>query len=131
ALALGLALFGAAQEGPIAALLFAGSAAVHPMGAVAGVLAFCTKRTFCTKRAWVAPLSGVAGLAAVAGVLAIFGPALSARETHWLRDYAATQGQVGSGWLADPATMATALPVAGLWSNPDCRPAAIAAWALR
>ncbi len=127
ALALGLALFGAAQEGPIAALFFAGSAAVHPMGAVAGVLAFCTKRTFCTKRAWVAPLSGVAGLAAVVGALAIFGPALSARETHWLREYAANQERVGFGVLGDPANIATALAVAWLLYKRDWRPAATAA----
>jgi len=127
ALAIGLALFGAAQEGAVAALFFAGASAIHPMGALAGLLAFCTKRTFCTKRAWVTPLAGVAGVAVVLAVLAAFGPALSARETSWLRDYAFRQERVGFGVLGDPANIATALAAAWLSYKRDWRPVATAA----
>ncbi|MCA1825325.1 MAG: hypothetical protein LC689_00110 [Myxococcales bacterium] len=130
ALAIGLALFGAAQETAVSALYFAGASAVHPMGAVAGVLAFCTKRTFCTKGAWVPALTGVAGVGFVVGVLAVFGPRLSANETAWLRDYAFRQERVGFGVLGDAANIATALATAWLLWKRRWRPVATAAAAI-
>lgn len=121
ALALGLALFGAAQDGAISALFFAGAAAVHPMGAVAGALAFCTNCTIRTTGA------ALVALGAVLGVLALFGPSLSARETQWIRDYAASNEHAGVGILGDPANIATALAAAWLLWKRDWRPVAKAA----
>ena len=127
ALALGLALFGAAQDGAISALFFAGSAAVHPMAAVAGALAFCTRGMPRTARQWVPLLAGGAGLTAVIGALALLGPALSPRETQWIRDYAAQNEHTGVGILGDFANIATLLAAALLLSKRDFRPVAIAA----
>ncbi|MGZ6143239.1 MAG: hypothetical protein ACXWLM_07865 [Myxococcales bacterium] len=140
ALALGLALFGAAQEGAIPALFFAGAAAVHPMGAVAGALAFCTscttrtsrdpKGTSCTTRTslrWAPLLAAGAGLAVVLGALALFGPALSPRETHWIRDYATRNEHAGLGVLGDFANVATLAAAALLLWKRDWKPVAIAA----
>ena len=69
-------------------------------------------------------------MAAVVGALAIFGPALSARETERLREYAATQERAGFGVLGDPANIATALAAAWLLWKRDWRPVATAAVAL-
>jgi len=125
ALALGLALFGAAQEGDAAAIFTAGAAAVHPMGAIAGALAVLLRRSL--KPA----LRAFGGLAAVLALLALFGPAVSPRELSWIRDYGLTRERVTSGVLGDPANVATALAAAVLlyqrrW-RPVLRAAAIAA----
>jgi hypothetical protein len=107
-MAVGLALFGAAQQSPrLAALCLAGAGATHPMGACAGALLLAPR--------WRNPpvaLAGAAGLAAVLGALALFGPRLSPREMAWLRDYALHQESASSGILGDPANVATALAAA-------------------
>jgi len=106
AMALGLALFGAAQESPrMSALCLGGAAAVHPMGACAGALALVLHW-----RRW-AVASGAAAPCLVVVALAIWGPQLSPRETDWLRDYANNQEQVTLAVLGDPANVATALAV--------------------
>jgi len=110
AMAIGLALFGAAQENPrFAALCLGGAAATHPMGACAGALLLALR--------WRTPAVAAAGgvaLAAVLTALAIWGPHLSPRETAWLRDYALHQERVTSGVLGDPANVATAAAAAFL-----------------
>jgi hypothetical protein len=117
-MALGLALFGAAQEsGRVSALCFAGAAATHPMGACAGALALLLR--------WRKSGAAVAGAAALCGVLAalaIWGPQLSLRETAWIRDYAASQERVSTGALGDPANIATALAWAVLLWKRQFRP---------
>jgi hypothetical protein len=124
ALALGLALFGAAQDGAISALFFAGAAAVHPMGALAGVLAFCTKRTLRS-------MGGAgAALVVVLGGLALFGPALSPREVQWIRDYALHNERAGLGVLGDAANVATLLAAGWLLWKRDWRPVAFSAAAV-
>jgi hypothetical protein len=118
AMALGLALFGAAQENRrVSALCLAGAAAVHPMGACAGALVLLLR--------WRRPGTAVAGAAALCAVLAalaIWGPQLSARETAWIHDYAARQETVSIGVLGDPANIATALAAAVLLWKRQFRP---------
>lgn len=121
ALALGLALFGAAQEGDAAAIFTAGAAAVHPMGAVAGALAVLLRRSL--KPA----LWAIGGLAAVLLALALFGPSLSPREATWIRDYAFQHERVTSGVLGDFANVTTALAAAWLLWKRRYRPVARAA----
>ena len=116
AMAIGLALFGAAQEGPIAALFLAGAAATHPMGGCAGALAVLLRREWRTT-AWAA-----AGLGLVLVALALLGPALSAREIHWIRDYAGRQESAGFGVLGDPANIVTGLAAAVLLWRRQFRP---------
>ena len=110
AMAIGLALFGAAQDNArYAALCLGGAAATHPMGACAGALLLALR--------WRTPALAVSGgmaLAAVLTALAIWGPQLSPRETAWLRDYAVQHERVGSGVLGDPANIATAVAAAFL-----------------
>jgi hypothetical protein len=110
AMALGLALFGAAQDNPrYAALCVGGAATTHPMGACAGALLLALR--------WRTPAVAAAGgvaLAAVLTALAIWGPQLSPRETAWLRDYAVQNERVTSGILGDPANIATAAAAAFL-----------------
>jgi hypothetical protein len=89
---LGFAAAGAARDGRsfLAALLLAGSAAVHPMGACAGAIAvvvLCPHE----KGALLACGGALAGLAAVLVVLLLFGPKLSPAETAWIREYARTK----------------------------------------
>ena len=104
AMALGLALFGAAQQSArMSALCFGGAAAVHPMAACAGALALLLHW-----RRW-AGGAGAAALCVVLIALAIWGPHLSSRETDWIRDYAANQEQVTLAVLGDAANVATAL----------------------
>lgn len=122
ALAIGLALFGAAQEGAVAALFFAGAAAVHPMGALAGALALAVVRP-----SRLTLLASAAGLCGVLGAVALFGPSLSAREAQWIRDYAAHTERAGTGVLGDPANIATLLAAAWLLWKRDLRPVAQAA----
>jgi hypothetical protein len=123
ALALGLALLGAAaldgephsspsgghplRTGGLAAILLAGAAATHPMGACAGGLAAAIVAL--RGRAFAAGAIAACGLLAVLGVLALLGPQLSPRELIWIRDCAANQEHVGSGILGDQANVATAL----------------------
>jgi hypothetical protein len=110
ALALGLALFGAAQESARASMLcFAGAAATHPMGACAGALALALR----FRRPGVVA-GGVAGLGLTLAALAVWGPVLSPRESAWIRDYALAQEHVSSGVLGDPANIATGLAAAFL-----------------
>jgi hypothetical protein len=110
ALALGLALFGAAQEsGRASALYFAGAAATHPMGACAGALALALR--------WRSPAvvsGGAAALCLTLLALALWGPHLSGRETAWIRDYAVRQEGVSTAVLGDPANVATAIAAAFL-----------------
>src|SRR2546430_4588859 len=112
-MALGLAFFGAAQDGPIAALFLAGAAATHPMGACAGALAVLWRRSW-RPAMWVS-----VGLLVVLGMLALLGPSLSPREAQWIRDYALGAERGGAGVLGDPAHVATALAAAWrLWGRP-------------
>jgi hypothetical protein len=113
ALGLGFAGAGAVRERRwlFAALLFAGAAAVHPMGACAAALPALFEgirvRSF---RALAAALSG---LAVVLLALALFGPKISPRELAWIRDYASHQETVPLfktfAVLGDPAAVITAL----------------------
>ena len=128
ALAIGLALFGAAQRGPVAALFFAGAAAVHPMGAVAGALAVALLAV--KRQSWSDVAFCALGLAAVLGALAVFGPQFSPRETQWVRDYALHAEHVGSGVLGDPANVATIAAAAFLLWKRDFRAVAEAAVAV-
>jgi hypothetical protein len=110
AMALGLAFFAAAQESAtLAALCLAGSAAIHPMGAVAGALALSLR--------WRQPrvaLIAAAALCAVLGALALAGPRLSPRELAWIRDYGLRHEHGSIALLGDPANIATALAAAVL-----------------
>jgi hypothetical protein len=116
ALGLGLAGAGAVREGrgPFAALLLAGAAATHPMGACAAGLAALGFGLW--SRTFKACALALSALAAVLLALALFGPALSARELDWIRDYARTQEAIQPlatlAVLGDPAAILTA--VAGL-----------------
>ena len=114
ALALGLSLLGAAaldrgrgRDGVFAALLLAGAAATHPMGACAGglVAAVIALR----RRAWLPGSIAAAGLLAVLGALAIFGPHVSPRELDWIRDCATNAERAGTGILGDAANLVTLL----------------------
>jgi len=117
AMAIGLSLFGAAQEnGRLAALCLAGAAAIHPMGACAGALVLALR--------WRAPrviVAGAAGLGLALGALAIWGPALSPRETAWMRDYAAHQERVGIGVLGDVTNVVTLLAAGFLIAKRELR----------
>jgi hypothetical protein len=125
-MALGLALYGAAQQSiRFSALCFAGAAAIHPMGACAGALVLLP--------GWRRPAPALAGAAALCGVLAAFviwGPHLSAREAAWIREYAARQEGVSIGVLGDPANIATVLAAAILLWKRQFRPVALAAAAV-
>jgi hypothetical protein len=151
ALALGLALLGAAtldragenrdgahaaphlfgrplRTAALAALLLAGAAATHPMGACAGGLA--TAVVALRRRAFTAGAIAACGLLAVLGVLALAGPQLSPRELNWIRDCAANQEHVGSGILGDQANVATALSALVLLWKRRLRPVALSAGAV-
>jgi len=145
ALALGLALLGAAaldrsgeqhspngshalRSGALAALLLAGAAATHPMGACAGGLAAAVVAL--RGRAFAAGAIAACGLIAVLGVLALAGPQLSPRELIWIRDCAANQEHVGSGVLGDQANVATALAALVLLWKRRFRPVALSAGAV-
>ncbi|HZR09753.1 MAG TPA: hypothetical protein VFA79_14325 [Myxococcales bacterium] len=125
-LALGLALFGAAQENwRASALYLAGAAATHPMGACAGALALALR--------WRRPAvvaGGAGALCLTLAALALWGPHLSARETAWIRDYAVRQEGVSLAVLGDPANIATALAAAVLLWKRQFRPVAFAAAAI-
>ena len=121
ALALGLALYGAAQEGGIGAIFTAGAAAVHPMGAIAGALPVLLRRDL-PAALWV-----FGGVALVLLLLTLFGPALSPHEVAWIRDYALNQERATSGVLGDPANIATVLSAALLLWRRRYRPLARAA----
>ncbi len=117
ALALGLSLLGAAaldrarpRDGGLAALLLAGAAAVHPMGACAGALVAAVVAL--RRRAWLAGALAAAGLLGVLGALALFGPQVSAHELDWIRDCARNAEHVGTGILGDPANVVTLLAAA-------------------
>jgi hypothetical protein len=89
ALGLGFAAAGAVRQGRAAhaALLLAGAAAVHPMAACAAALVAVVFSVH-GKRCAVACAAALGALAFVFAALALFGPALSPRETAWIRDYA-------------------------------------------
>ncbi len=135
ALALGLALLGAAaldrgrpRDGAFAALLLAGAAATHPMGACAGGLAaavFALRR-----RAFVAGAIAAGGLLSVLAALALFGPHVSPRELDWIRDCARNQERVGTGILGDAANVVTVLAAALLLWKRRFKPVALAALAV-
>ena len=131
ALALGLALLGAAaldrgrrRDGVFAALMLAGSAAIHPMGACAGALpaAFFALR----RRAWTAGSLAAAGLLAVLGALAFFGPRVSPYELAWIRDCAKVAEHAGTGILGDAANGVTLLAAAILIWKRRFAPVALA-----
>jgi hypothetical protein len=88
ALGLGLAGAGAVQKGrgPLAALLLAGAAATHPMGACAAGVAVLGAGLW--SRTFKACALALAALGAVLLLLSRFGPSLSPRELDWIRDYA-------------------------------------------
>lgn len=132
ALALGLSLLGAAaldrarpRDGVFAALLLAGAAATHPMGACAGglVAAVIALR----RRAWMAGALAAAGLLAVLGALALFGPHLSPHELDWIRDCARSAERAGTGILGDAANVVTLLSAAVLIWKRRYAPVALAA----
>lgn len=126
ALAIGLALFGAAQRSSrAAALCLAGAAATHPMGACAGALALALR----FRRPGVIAAGGAALLLTLAA-LAVWGPHLSPRETAWIRDYASRQERVSLGALGDPANVATALAAGWLLWKRQFRAVASAAAAV-
>jgi hypothetical protein len=110
ALALGLAFFAAAQESAtLAAFCLAGSAAIHPMGAVAGALALALRW-----RQPRVPLWAGAALCVVLAALALAGPEISPRELAWIRDYGLHHERGSIAVLGDPANIATALAAATL-----------------
>jgi len=123
AMAIGLALYGAAQpRAPMAALCFGGAAAIHPMGACAGSLALLLR--------WrdVRPAAAAGmGLCAVLGALAIRGPHFSLFERTWLHDYALRQEGVSVAVLGDPANVATLIAAAALLWRRQFRPVALCA----
>jgi hypothetical protein len=126
ALAIGLALFGAAQDNPrVAALCLGGACATHPMAACAGALLLALRR-----RTPAVAVGGGVALAAVLSALAIWGPEFSTRETAWLRDYALQQERVTSAVLGDPANIVTAVAAAFLLSKRRFRLVAVAAGAV-
>jgi hypothetical protein len=126
AMALGLALFGAAQESArMSALCMAGSAAIHPMGGCAGALLLALRW-----RTRDVAIAGAASLCIVLAVLAIWGPQLSAREAAWIREYATRQEHVSLSVLGDPANIATALAAAFLLWKKQFRPVAASAAAV-
>lgn len=117
ALALGLGFAGAAavrdRRGWLAALLFAGAAATHPMAACAAALPAILEGS--VARNFRSLFAAAAGAGAVLLVLALFGPAVSPRELAWIRDYAAREEAVPFlhtfAVLGDPAAVLTALSV--------------------
>jgi hypothetical protein len=126
ALAIGLALFGAAQEDwRPSALCLAGAAATHPMGACAGALALGVRFR---RPAVVA--AGAAGLCLTLGALACWGPRLSPRELAWIRDYALQKENVSFAVLGDPANVASALAAGWLLWKRQFRAVALAAAAV-
>lgn len=140
ALGLGLSLLAASsiekRGGPLSAMLFAGAAATHPMGALAGGLVAAVVAVW--KRTWTAALIGAAGLGLMLGLLARYGPQFSPREIAWIHDYALREDvplrKMGAE-MGDPAAIATALAALALLVRRQARPvlaaaAAIAAMAL-
>ena len=132
ALALGLSLLGAAaldrgrrRDGVFAALLLAGAAATHPMGACAGALVAAVVAL--RRRAWIAGSLAAAGLLAVLGALAFFGPRVSPHEVDWIRDCARNAERVGTGILGDAANVVTLLAAAVLIWKRRYAPVALAA----
>jgi hypothetical protein len=105
ALALGLHAAAALRppEGPVrqpalvTALLLAGAAAVHPMGALAGLLVTGGRAL---RHGPLAGLAGLAGLGLVLALLAAGGPALSPAEIEWVRDWGRTREALlrGAPW---------------------------------
>jgi len=97
------AIYGAAQTSPLlAAWFFAAATAMHPMGAIAGVLVLLAR--------WREPrfvASAAGGMVAVLALLAVFGPRLSSREVAWVREYAKTAERLSIGVLGDPANVLT------------------------
>jgi len=123
-LALGLGFAGAGavreQRWLFAALLFAGAAATHPMGACAAALPALIEGV--RARSFRALAAASIGLAVVLLALALFGPELSPRELSWIRDYASHQENVPLhatfAVLGDPAAVITALAaVLLLWQR--------------
>jgi hypothetical protein len=115
ALALGLGFAGAAavrdRRGWLAALLFAGAAATHPMAACAAALPALLEGA--VARNFRSLFAGAAGAGLVLAALAIFGPSVSPRELAWIRDYAAHEEAVPFlhtfAVLGDPVAVLTAL----------------------
>ncbi len=112
ALALGLGLLAAAQldRPALAALLIAGAAAVHPLGALGAGLAVATLAVL-QRQLRSGALALLAALL-VAAALARFGPALSASEARWIADYAREHERLRWSTLGDLFTAAIALSAA-------------------
>jgi hypothetical protein len=135
-LALGLGLLAAAEESrPFAALLLAGAAAVHPMGACAAALVVIALPL--ARRAYFEPAIPLAGLVAVLAAVALFGPHLSPSGLAWIHHYAAVEEALSPlPWrsvprvLGDPATITSALAAAALLWKRDLRPVALAVGAV-
>lgn len=114
ALGLGFAAAGAVGEGrkALAALLFAGAAAVHPMGACAAAVVALVLALRGKRRA-LACAAGFGGLALVLAALALVGPSLSPREAAWIRDYARMREAIPLrstfAVLGDPAAVLTGI----------------------
>jgi hypothetical protein len=131
ALGLGFAGAGAVREGRglFAALLFAGSAATHPMAACAAALpaAFEGVRG---RRPFTCAFA-LLGAAVTIGVLAAFGPSLSPRELLWIRDYAAAHEAVPLrstyAVVGDPAAILSALAALCLLARRRFGPVLLAA----
>jgi len=74
--------------------------------------------------------AGAAGLALTLGALAIWGPALSPRETAWMRDYALHQERAGIGVLGDVTNAVTLLAAGFLVAKRELRTVLTAAAAM-
>ena len=72
----------------VAALLLAGAAAVHPMGAVAGAL---VTGAYALRHGLLAGCAGLGGLGLVLALLATGGPALSPAEIAWVTRWGETR----------------------------------------
>lgn len=116
ALGLGFAAAGAVRQGRavIAALLLAGSAAIHPMGACAAALV-AVIYLIRGKPSAIACAAAAFALAVVLAALALFGPSLSAGETAWIRDYAQMREAIPLrstfAVLGDPAALLSAVSI--------------------
>jgi hypothetical protein len=130
-LALGLGLLAAAETAPSAAFLFAGAAAVHPMGACIAVPVVIALR-----RPYFAAAIPLAGLVLVAAAVALFGPHLAPQGAAAIHRFALDEALSPLPWrsvprvLGDPADIASLLAAAALLWKRDLRPVALAAGAV-